>query len=301
MSSSAIAGGAGPTTRLLNFGCGDTFHPDWVNLDTSPVSRGIIPHDIRLPFPFRDGTFDVVYGSHVLEHLEASQAEKLLQDCFRILKPAGIIRIVVPDLEAIARLYLSSLEGALNAEKESQMRYDWHMLELYDQSVRTASGGKMAVYLAQYPVGKRPRIIAERAGREGVPSRQRQPSGFTVSYRVLRRLRSMFLSLREVTALACASFFLGSRGSAALREGLFRNGGEVHQWMYDRFSMARALGRAGFTRIEKRSAGASDIPGFANYNLEVIDGIERKPDSLYMEGRKAVTSDSSETKGAAVP
>ena len=82
----------------------------------------------------------------------------------------------------------------------------------------------------------------------------------------------------------------------ALREGLFRDGGEVHQWMYDRFSMARALGQAGFSGIENRAAGESGIPRFATYQLEVVNGSERKPYSLYMEARRDASPDPSGTK-----
>jgi hypothetical protein len=71
-----------------------------------------------------------------------------------------------------------------------------------------------------------------------------------------------------------------------LREGLFRNGGEIHQWMYDRFSMERALERAGFLAIRTCRAGESGIEGFSSYALELVDGRDRKPDSLYIEGRK---------------
>lgn len=282
--------------RLLNFGCGGTFHPDWVNLDTSPVSPAVILHDLKLPFPFGDRTFDAVYGSHVIEHLEPASAQRLLQGCFRILKPGGIIRLVVPDLEAIARLYLSSLDGALDAVPDSEMRYDWSMLELYDQTVRKVSGGKMAAYLAGHPAGGRPPFIAGRIGCEGTPSATGQSSGFSASYRLSRKLRSLIHSSREAAAIAFVFLFLGRRGEAALREGLFRNGGEVHQWMYDRFSMARALGQAGFSGIENRAAGESGIPRFATYHLEVVNGSERKPYSLYMEARRDASPDPSGTK-----
>jgi len=147
---------------LLNFGCGATYHPDWTNLDASPVSPDVIAHDLRSRFPFVDDTFDAVYGSHVLEHLEPAAALAVLQDCCRILKPKGIIRIVVPDLETIARLYVSSLEGALNGDQESEKRYDWIMLELYDQTVRRVSGGKMAACLAGDTGRISPRFVAER-------------------------------------------------------------------------------------------------------------------------------------------
>ena len=122
MNISADSVGPDKAVRFLNFGCGATFHPDWTNLDTSPISSEIIAHDLRKKFPFADETFDAVYGSHVLEHLEPAEAAKLLQDCFRILRPEGSIRLAVPDLEVIVRLYLSSLEGALNAQGNSRAR-----------------------------------------------------------------------------------------------------------------------------------------------------------------------------------
>lgn len=286
MNISANTAGAGGPLRLLNFGCGETYHPGWTNLDASPVSPDVTAHDLRQRFPFADGTFDAVYGSHVLEHLEPAAAEKLLQDCFRILRPGGILRIAVPDLETIARLYVSSLEGALKGDQESEMRYDWLMLELYDQAVRKVSGGNMAEYMADKADRSRSRFITQRVGCEAVHSTADRAPGFSTASRVLRKLRSTVGSIRRMAAVACAHLFLGSRGAAAVRAGLFRDDGEVHQWMYDRFSLARALGKAGFASIEKRLAGESGIPGFAGYELEIVNGQERKPDSLYMEGRK---------------
>lgn len=286
MSGPPNAEGADRSVRLLNFGCGGTFHPDWTNLDASPVSPAVIAHDVTRRFPFADGTFDAVYGSHVLEHLEPAVAERVLGDCFRILKPGGILRIAVPDLESIARLYLSSLEGALNGDRESETHYDWLMLELYDQSVRKVSGGRMAAYMAEQEGCPSSAFVANRIGCEGTPAVANQLPGFPITSRVLRKLRSVADSMRRTAAIASASVFLGHRGAAALREGLFRNRGEVHQWMYDRFSLARVLGRVGFASIQKRLAGESDIPGFAAYELEIVRGRERKPDSLYIEGLK---------------
>jgi SAM-dependent methyltransferase len=272
--------------RLLNFGCGGTFHPNWTNLDSSSISPHVIEHDLRKPFPFTDGTFDAVYGSHVLEHFEPAAARNLLLECRRILKPGGIVRLAVPDLEAIVRLYLSALEAAIEGKPESEIRYDWLMLELYDQVVRKTSGGGMAGFLANRRADGSWGLIEDRLAREAETSasdpRRKQPKGA----RWLRKLRSAAGSARRRAATVCAFLCLGSRGSSALREGLFRNSGEIHQWMYDRFSMARALERAGFLAIRTCRAGESGIEGFSSYALELVDGQDRKPDSLYIEGRK---------------
>jgi hypothetical protein len=92
---------------------------------------------------------------------------------------------------------------------------------------------------------------------------------------------------REAVVRGFAFLVLGRRGSDAVREGFFRQSGEIHQWMYDRYSLSRLLERAGFSGIRRCRAGESDIEGFAGHALEVVGGRERKPDSLYMEASKA--------------
>jgi hypothetical protein len=67
----------------------------------------------------------------------------------------------------------------------------------------------------------------------------------------------------------------------------FRLSGEVHQWMYDRYSLGVLLRDAGFQNIQVCRADESDIPNFGSYLLDIeADGSVRKPDSLFMEARK---------------
>lgn len=263
------------------------FHPDWVNLDASAVFPGVIKHDLRRELPFSDEHFDAVYGSHVLEHLEPAAAARLLRECHRVLKPEGIVRIVVPDLEAIAKLYLESLAEAATGDVRGAFHYDWAMLELYDQTVRTVSGGRMASCLARNLDEHEARFVESRIGLEAMQLSGGASLARRVSLGLLaRRIRSAALALRTYAARGCAWLFLGREGAAALREGLFRRGGEVHQWMYDRFSLQREMELAGFAAVRNCSAGGSGIPDFARYGLEVRNGQPRKPDSLYLEGRK---------------
>ena len=106
---------------MLNLACGSHSHPQWNNVDFSPLTRlarrrrlagvlrkvgilsekrfrrllsvdpEIIKWDLRKGIPFEDDTFDVVYHSHFLEHLEKDAACAFLNECFRVLKPSGII------------------------------------------------------------------------------------------------------------------------------------------------------------------------------------------------------------------
>ena len=265
--------------RLLNIGCGSVVHPEWINLDSAPVVQGVIAHDLRRGLPFSDESFDAVYGSHVLEHLVPSAAAQLLRECLRVLKPGGIVRLAVPDLEIIARLYLQSMEASLSGDVQAQQRYDWMMLELYDQAVRTAPGGAMGAYLQTPKDTLQEQFVAERVGDEGSPNTSTENTA-------VARTRKALLTLRRVAASAGVFLFLGREGREALREGLFRRGGEPHQWMYDRFSLRRALEQAGFSDVRVCVADDSGIQDFARFGLETRDGRPRKPDSLYVEARK---------------
>lgn len=268
-----------PAARMLNIGCGAVFHPDWVNLDAAPADPSVIACDIRDGIPYEDGSFDAVYASHVLEHLDPASGTRLLQDCRRVLRPAGILRIVVPDLEVIARLYIASLEDAAAGDERARPRYDWLMLELLDQAVRTSSGGEMGAYLRRTMSEDEREFIVSRVGEALLDTRSTRAG-------MLHRLRSLVRRSRAAAAGWAALLFLGTEGRKALHEGLFRRSGEVHRWMYDRYSSRRALESAGFEDVRICAAEQSAIPEFARYGLETRGGKARKPDSLYAEARK---------------
>lgn len=56
---------------------------------------------------FEDASWDEVYGSHILEHLDyQTELPHVLKELYRILKPEGVLKISVPDLEILAKLLL---------------------------------------------------------------------------------------------------------------------------------------------------------------------------------------------------
>jgi len=122
----------------VNVGCGSTPTPGWVNLDNSPtVVLGRAPwlpglllragalSDLQRTFlavvrdadirwadaarriPFPDGSVDVVYSSHMIEHLDRAGARRLLAEIRRVLRPGGVARIAAPDLRRLAEAYLA--------------------------------------------------------------------------------------------------------------------------------------------------------------------------------------------------
>lgn len=90
----------------LHIGCGQrNFGSEWDHLD-----GGFYPHvkyKVRdLDFlPFKDNTYDLVYASHVLEYFDQEQAVKVLTEWMRVLKPGGVLRLAVPDFQAMVKLY----------------------------------------------------------------------------------------------------------------------------------------------------------------------------------------------------
>jgi len=139
------------TIKRVNLGCGLVTPSNWINVDYSIGARltrlpflkpflkkyrvfginwsdGVLIHNLLKPLPWPDNSIDVAYSSHTLEHMTPEEGVRLLQECYRTLKPNGIIRIVVPDLEVIVKDYvageLSSLEFIDNLGMSSKQPGD---------------------------------------------------------------------------------------------------------------------------------------------------------------------------------
>jgi glycosyltransferase involved in cell wall biosynthesis/predicted SAM-dependent methyltransferase/intein/homing endonuclease len=98
----------------LNIGCFiNCFHYGWVNIDILDLHEFARKYgyvfrqlDVRSGLPYPDDSVDIILASHFLEHLTREEGEKFLRECFRVLKPGGVIRLAVPDAKLIAQKYL---------------------------------------------------------------------------------------------------------------------------------------------------------------------------------------------------
>lgn len=123
----------------INLGCGQTPTRGWRNFDNSLSLRlSLVPllpdfllklkflessqyqfilfarendveyGDATKGLPIQDKSVDVLYSSHMLEHLDRNEADMFLKEAFRVLRPSGIIRIAVPDIKKQVQRYNES-------------------------------------------------------------------------------------------------------------------------------------------------------------------------------------------------
>lgn len=124
--------------KRANIGCGSSVTPGWYNFDNSwsvrlaghPLlvrllaklgllggeqlefiavasAKGIRWADSVRRIPLPDGSLDVVYTCHMLEHLDRDDVRSFLSEVLRVLEPGGVLRVAVPDLRMMAESYLA--------------------------------------------------------------------------------------------------------------------------------------------------------------------------------------------------
>lgn len=276
----------------LNAGCGGIYSTEWNNMDLQP-SRHVVRHDIRKPLPYPDCGFDAVYSSHVLEHLTFEDGKCFMREMYRVCKPGGICRIVVPDYEEACRQYLHWLEAALAGPTTRTIQcYRWAVIELIDQCVRDKSGGKMGETLRSGDFDEE--YVRQRNGDQfasyysSTEKRMTTETSLGASVGLRNRIKRSPLGpwVRVVLAVIHSVLY------RTRREPGPRNSGEVHRWMYDRLSLRLLMEEVGFAVVKVKSFDESDIHDWCRYRLDASEygHRSRKPDSLYMEGIKPISA-----------
>jgi len=79
----------------LNLGCGSNHLDGWSNHDADM--------DITLPLPVAVNTVEAIFCEHCCEHCTPQQVWNFFEECLRVLKPGGVVRIAVPSVEKIAK------------------------------------------------------------------------------------------------------------------------------------------------------------------------------------------------------
>ncbi|NEO85086.1 MAG: methyltransferase domain-containing protein [Spirulina sp. SIO3F2] len=126
----------------LHIGCGLVVGPSWLNLDASSSLRLVqlplvgrwLQQRLKLPpwppevrygnivtgLAIAPNSCELVYASHVLEHLSRQDFDRALKNILSYLKPGGTLRVVVPDLEDLAQKYLADLQNPITAPQAAE-------------------------------------------------------------------------------------------------------------------------------------------------------------------------------------
>lgn len=272
---------------FINLACGQVFidNSNWINFDYVNSSESVKKANLLKRLPIKQEIADLVYSSHFLEHIPRPKVNDFLNEILRILKPGGVVRFVLPDLENMANSYVN-----LRKQGDHQ-KADFLVLEMIDQCVRNKGGGELGVFFSkiksnpdQYKFMSE--FVRERTGDDLTPCSFQQKQNYNFFF---KNLKSILASITQriqqywikIVLLVLPPAFRDQNISLA-------NIGERHHWIWDFYSLKKILEEVGFLDVKRVSASTSIIKDFPFYPLDIDDeGKPRKgAESMYVEATK---------------
>lgn len=100
-----------PPPYKVQIGSGLVRRAGWLNTDIGPRAQYWL--DMGEPFPFPNSSVTRLFSEHVVEHVTPDVVEHFLREAHRVLAPTGLLRILTPDAESLAREYIARSDRAL--------------------------------------------------------------------------------------------------------------------------------------------------------------------------------------------
>ncbi|MDB5150380.1 MAG: Methyltransferase type 11 [Mucilaginibacter sp.] len=88
----------------LQLGAGLNALHGWFNTDYF-ARPAIFFLNVTKKFPFPDNTFELIFSEHHIEHITYQEAQIMLAEAYRVMKPGGYIKITTPDLQKYIQSY----------------------------------------------------------------------------------------------------------------------------------------------------------------------------------------------------
>ena len=280
---------------LVNLGCGPIFVGDssWVNLDFESHSQYVTSADLLKPLPLASESANAVYSSHFIEHVPREHIGTVLAECQRILKPGGILRLVLPDFEEMCAAYL------MHRQSGEHGKADFLVIEIIDQSVRRYPGGELGKFYRKLKSDKGEyqdmiNFLKFRNGEalldHSTPQTLVDKSTFarskhSISKRIRRQLKAFKALLTDLR------FQIGIRllPRPFIRQNVsFATVGELHHWLWDFHQIEKELLAAGFKDVVRVSHITSNIDNFPFNPLDADpqDNPRKGAESMYIEAYK---------------
>ena len=153
----------------LHIGCGPGHLPGWINIDVYPAPFAM---NILWGLPFPDRSVSRVFVSHLLEHLfYPRDVQFLLGELKRALKPGGVVRIVVPNIEQCIAAYANNDRSFVASRRETWSWWPENATRLEDFLAYAGVGAEPAYLFEAHKYGYDFETLAKvlgEAGFEGV-------------------------------------------------------------------------------------------------------------------------------------
>lgn len=276
--------------KKVNLACGGIYvnHSDWINLDYSPIGDGVIQADLLGTLPFKQGSVSLVYSSHFLEHIPRAKVRPFLSECFRILEPGGVIRLVLPDLEQMCSQYLDK------RKQGDHRKADFCVVAMIDQCIRLESGGELGSLYEFYSQSFDKNIDMAEYIRSfnGEVLCKVQNQGNNNSNKIITMLGKPKLLYGKI-AYYLQQYYIHMIVSLLPRAFRTQNVslaavGERHHWLWDFYQLQQALESVGFIEVSRFNFNTSRVTDFPFQPLDMdLEGFPRKGlESMYIEAQK---------------
>jgi predicted SAM-dependent methyltransferase len=106
----------GRTDMRISVGASSEHVPGWISADIVRDPEGrCLQMDATQPWPFHDGAAEAIVLEHVIEHIDPDAVPRVLAEAFRVLAPAGVLRVSTPGLDGLAAAFLAADPDVLAA------------------------------------------------------------------------------------------------------------------------------------------------------------------------------------------
>ena len=138
----------------IQYGCGIKLLKEWVNVDSLPIElltawrKNQLPDADQQPVelffyrtldltsrqPFANNSFDIGFCEDFIEHLSQAESITFLSECYRVLKPGGILRMSFPGLEGVLKNHYVGPTSYKSANEAKMDCYDqWEHIHFYSR------------------------------------------------------------------------------------------------------------------------------------------------------------------------
>jgi hypothetical protein len=268
------------TRRLFIWAAGEVIRTKLARLDgewnvvrfASPF-RGMSGPDRLIdaagPLPFGAACFNAIYARRIVEHLAPDEAKHFAKEARRLLFQGSVLRLSVPDTEALARDYLAAIARARTEPRVDTIKAVHEKRWLYiDQFVRRVPGGALARHIAS---GEMSEEHLRRAFGDALGTITRATKSPISPLKPTLRQR-----VKEAARILRRRRWIHETHATR----------EAHLWIYDRFSLPHLLSAAGFSDIRILGPDVSAIPGWERWSLDTSEfGAYPFEPSLIVEAR----------------